>query len=390
MIFEEINGIQTGSGLKIVIYGQEGVGKSTLASQFPGAVFIDCEGSTSRMNVRRLPKPTSWKMFTDEFEYILSSCKANGYKTAIVDTFDWAERLALEALCTEHNVTGIEGMNYGKGWEYEKEMIGRFLDGTDRLIKEGVNIVLLCHAISRKTTLPEETEEFDHWELKLGNKTTNKIAPLLKEWSDMTLFLAFRTNIIAVDDKGKKHKATSCERIMYTTKTAWWDAKNRFGMPDKLPLTWESLAPIFGSAPAAETAPPVNVPPAQQVIEKAQQAGISVQPVKDGVPDVPNAFGDFVDITPTSQSYQRVQGIPDALADLMQQHIITNKNRLSLSAAEIISVMHKYPVAYFPKFSAQILNDTAHILVLIYEKIFSPDCRPCCAETAPYYFTIIS
>ena len=51
--------------------------------------------------------------------------------------------------------------------------------------------------------------------------------------------------------------------------------------------------------------------------------------------------------------------------------------------------MHKYPVAYFPKFSAQILNDTAHILVLIYEKIFSPDYRPCCAETAPYYFTLI-
>ena len=319
MIFEEVNGIQTGSGLKIVIYGQEGVGKSTLASQFPGAVFIDCEGSTSRMNVRRLPKPTSWKMFIDEFEYILSFCKANGYKTAIVDTFDWAERLALEALCTEHNVTGIEGMNYGKGWEYEKEMIGRFLDSTDRLIKEGVNIVLLCHAISRKTTLPEETEEFDHWELKLGNKTTNKIAPLLKEWSDMTLFLAFRTNIIAVDDKGKKHKATSCERIMYTTKTAWWDAKNRFGMPDKLPLTWESLAPIFGSAPAAETAPPVNTPPAQQVIEKAQQAGIPTETVKEDL-------SSFVDIPTAPQQptgYQRVQGIPDALADLMQQHNVT-------------------------------------------------------------------
>lgn len=314
MIFEEVNGIQTGSGLKVVIYGQEGVGKSTLASQFPGAVFIDCEGSTSRMNVRRLPKPTSWKMFTDEFEYILSSSKTKGYQTVIVDTFDWAERLALETLCTEHNITGIEGLNYGKGWEYEKEMIGRFLDGTDRLIKEGVNIVLLCHAISRKTTLPEETEEFDHWELKLGNKTTNKIAPLLKEWSDMTLFLAFRTNIIAVDDKGKKHKATSCERIMYTTKTAWWDAKNRFGMPDKLPLAWESLAPIFGSVPVAEAAPPVNTPPAQQIIEKAQQAGIQTE--------MTDADG-FVDITPAPLPYQRVQGIPDALADLMQQSNVT-------------------------------------------------------------------
>ena len=247
MNFEEINGIQTGNGLKIVLYGQEGVGKSTLASKFPGAVFIDCEGSTTRMNVRRLPKPTSWEMLKAEMEYILESCKVKGYQTAIIDTFDWAERLALEALCAEHKVSGIEGMSYGKGWEYEKEMIGRFLDRTDRLIAAGVNVVLLCHAITKKTTLPEEMEEFDHWERKLGNKTTNKIAPLLKEWSDLTLFLAFRTNIEALDDKGKKHKATSCERVIYTTKTAWWDAKNRFGMPDRLPLVWESIAPIFNN-----------------------------------------------------------------------------------------------------------------------------------------------
>ena len=106
---------------------------------------------------------------------------------------------------------------------------------------------------------------------------------------------------------------------MYTTKTAWWDAKNRFGMPDKLPLTWESLAPIFGSAPAAETAPPVNTPPAQQVIEKAQQAGIPAKAVKEDL-------SSFVDIPTAPQQptgYQRVQGIPDALADLMQQHNVT-------------------------------------------------------------------
>lgn len=314
MNFEETNGIQTGSGLKVVIYGQEGVGKSTLASSFPGAVFIDCEGSTSRMDVRRLPKPTSWQMFTDEFEYILTNAQVKGYQTVIVDTFDWAERLALEALCTEHKVSGIEGMNYGKGWEYEKEMIGRFLDRTDRLIAAGINVVLLCHAITRKTTLPEEMDEFDHWELKLGNKTTNKIAPLLKEWSDMTLFLAFRTNIAAIDDKGKKHKATSCERVMYTTKTAWWDAKNRFGMPDKLPLAWESIAPVFASTTDAHESPVQKAPiapPIQQVVEKAQAVGI------------PTEISDFEQIYPAPTPYQRVQGVPDALADLMEQSHIT-------------------------------------------------------------------
>lgn len=326
MNFEETNGIQTGTGLKVVIYGQEGVGKSTLASQFPGAVFIDCEGSTSRMNVRRLPRPTSWNMLTQEMDYVLESGHAKGYKTVIIDTFDWAERLALDELCSEHNVTGIEGMNYGKGWEYEKEKIGRFLDRTDRLIAAGINIVLLCHAISRKTTLPEETEEFDHWELKLGNKTTNKIAPLLKEWSDLTLFLAFRTNIIAIDDKGKKHKATSCERVMYTTKTAWWDAKNRFGLPERLPLAWESISHIFTSvaSPAyvqpqpdsVPTAPP-PVSQAQQIIENAQAAGISTEPQYSEFGDI-TAFEDI-----TAQPYERVQGVPDALADLMQANLVS-------------------------------------------------------------------
>lgn len=302
MNFEETNGIQNGIGLKVVIYGQEGVGKSTLATHFPRAVFIDCEGSTSRMNVRRLPKPTSWNMLTQEMDFVLESAKSKDYGTVIIDTFDWAERLALDELCAEHSVTGIEGIGYGKGWEFEKEKIGRFLDRTDKLISAGINIVLLCHAVSRKTTLPEETEEFDHWELKLGNKTTNKIAPLLKEWSDMTLFLAFRTNIIAVDDKGKKHKATSCERVIYTTKTAWWDAKNRFGLPDRMPLAWDSISHIFATDAKSSSEP---VPLAQQLVDKAQTAGIDVK---------------YEDITP---AYDRVEGIPDALADLMQANLVT-------------------------------------------------------------------
>ena len=39
MEFQETNGIQTGAGVKLVIYGQEGVGKTSLAAQLPGAVF---------------------------------------------------------------------------------------------------------------------------------------------------------------------------------------------------------------------------------------------------------------------------------------------------------------------------------------------------------------
>ena len=55
---------------KVVIYGPEGIGKSTFASRFPDPVFIDTEGSTNSMDVARLPRPTSWTMILEEIEYI--------------------------------------------------------------------------------------------------------------------------------------------------------------------------------------------------------------------------------------------------------------------------------------------------------------------------------
>lgn len=319
-VFEEVNGIQYGSGIKAVLYGQEGVGKSSLAANIPGIVFIDCEGSTTKMNVRRLPAPTSWAMLCDEMDYILQNASLKGYRAVAIDTFDWAEALALQAICTEHKVNGIEGLNYGKGWQYECELIGKFLNNTDRLIKAGIHVILICHAITRKTTLPEEIDEFDHWELKLGNKTTNKIAPLLKEWSDMTLFLAFKTQVMAADDKGKVHKATSVQRVMYATKSAWWDAKNRFGLPESMPLDYGAVAHLFA-------------PPADQIMQRAQDAGIPTatinvpSPPPQPVPQKPVAAEPAQQALPLealqgAESIEAMKadwtGIPDALANLMK------------------------------------------------------------------------
>lgn len=339
--FEEINGIQYGSGIKAVLYGQEGVGKSSLAANIPGIVFIDCEGSTTKMNVRRLPAPTSWAMLCDEMDYIRENADAKGYKAVAIDTFDWAESLALQAICSEHNVKGIEGFNYGKGWQYESETVARFLENTDKLIKAGIHVILICHAISRKTTLPEEIDEFDHWELKLGNKTTNKIAPLLKEWSDMTLFLAFKTQIMAADDKGKVHKATSVQRVMYATKSAWWDAKNRFGLPDMMPLDYGAIAHLFAA-------------PADTMMQRAQDAGIPTATINvPGTPQQPPVAAEPAQqplplsaldgAEPAEALSSDWHGIPDALANLM-----TANNVLPSHIEKISSEVFRYFPAGMP------------------------------------------
>ena len=45
---------------KLVIYGVEGIGKTSLAAQTPDPLFIDTEGGTAHLNVRRLQKPQTW------------------------------------------------------------------------------------------------------------------------------------------------------------------------------------------------------------------------------------------------------------------------------------------------------------------------------------------
>lgn len=91
--------------VKTVLYGPEGIGKSTFAAQFPAPVFIDTEGGTKRLNVARLPAPTSWGMLLDEVAEVSRGNVPCG--TLVIDTADWAERLCIDAVCARAKVKGI-------------------------------------------------------------------------------------------------------------------------------------------------------------------------------------------------------------------------------------------------------------------------------------------
>ena len=86
--------------VKTVLYGPEGIGKSTFAAQFPAPVFIDTEGGTKRLNVARLPAPTSWAMLLDEVAEVSRGNVPCG--TLVIDTADWAERLCIGANTQSH------------------------------------------------------------------------------------------------------------------------------------------------------------------------------------------------------------------------------------------------------------------------------------------------
>lgn len=307
MDFPITSGIVTGKGQKVVIYGAEGVGKTSLASRFPNPVFTDTEGSTDGMDVRRLPKPSSWTMLRQEAEFVRDG--GAQCSTWVIDTFDWAEKLCINELCAANNKKGIEDFGYGNGYVYEQEEIARFLTLLEDITLRGINVVITCHAATRKYELPEELGQYDRWELKLGKKTSSQISPIVKEWADIVLFLNYKTHVFATDDKGNKHKAAGKERVMYTSHHPCWDAKNRCGLPDELPLAWESISHVI---PDNMKAAPVTAPPAVSTVPD------TVKP-PEKAPET-SALDSFVDITPQPQS---LEGIPKALADLMKMNNVT-------------------------------------------------------------------
>lgn len=317
----EITSGKIASAQKIVLYGPEGIGKSTFASQFFAPLFIDTEGSTKHLDVRRLPTPQSWTMLREEINWVIKNPQEARCATLVIDTVDWAEALCIRQLCADNSWKGIESPGYGKGYTFLEEEFGRLLNDLSRLTENGVNVLLTAHAAIRKFELPDEMGAYDRWELKLEKKT----ASLVKEWADMLLFANYKTMVVNVDGQGAakgKNKAQGGQRVMYTSHMPSWDAKNRCGLAEEVPFSYESIRhaiPGGGESQAmaveTEAEKTERLERAARRYETQETESRSIPPIADMplMQLAKNAEGEAIEA-----NSERPDGIPDALWQLMQ------------------------------------------------------------------------
>lgn len=307
---------------KFVVYGPEGIGKSTFAAQFPDPVFIDTEGSTTHMDVRRFDAPSSWQMLLDEVGYVIKN--PDVCATLVLDTADWAEKLCIDSVLAKYQKHGIEDFNYGKGYVYIMETFGKLLDLLTEVIDKGVNVVITAHAKMRKFEQPDEMGAYDRWEMKLSKQ----VAPIVKEWADIVLFATYKT-IVVKEGSGDnaKAKAQGGRRIMHTTHHPCWDAKNRHDLPDELPFDYSHIAhiPLTKNAASRQSCEHTDSGASTQTVMrpdngvKSNKRELSAAQPETTAPNAPQEI-----VIP--------EELPKALRDLMRTNAVSEEEiRLAVS-----------------------------------------------------------
>ena len=222
---------------KIMLIGVEGVGKSTAGANMPNPVFMCSESGLVGPQFNDVPNftPKSWK---EALEFIDALATDPGdFKTLVVDTLDWLEPMLYDyvvAAAKKPDIKHIEDFGYGKGYVLAQNEARQLIARLDKVNAAGMNVLLLSHS-QLKTVKNPTGEDYDHFESKINAK----VGGIFKEWADAVLFARFE---VFTRKDGLKAKAYGGDtRVVETTHSAAWDAKNRFGLPEQMPLDMGSI-----------------------------------------------------------------------------------------------------------------------------------------------------
>ena len=244
-------------GIKAIIYGVPGVGKTTLAAQFPAPYILDLEHGAERYNVPCNSDIETFQIFKQVLKNI-----PEGTRTLVIDTFDELEKMIVYYIMSRENVDSLNkvGGGYGRGWLAVYEEFGRVINDLEAIrIKRGINIVLNGHSAIRHFE-PPDSVGYERYTFA----TYEKNKEMLIRWADIILFARFDSIVVENGDSAKVK--SNGKRVMYTVTNPCWEAKSRWKLPEKVPMEFAAIASIFpvatGTAPQAPQEPPKAASPA--------------------------------------------------------------------------------------------------------------------------------
>lgn len=237
--------------IRLVLYGADGVGKTTFCSGAPGAVFIPVEEGLDNIDALATPRPETWAQLVEYADALVLDAKC---KSIVIDSIDEAERLCWAHVCMQGDDKGkkknIEAFGYGKGYVAAVNEWRQLISALERAGQAGKNVLLIAHA-QRKAVKNPSGEDYEQWQIKLNDKA----AAMFREWSRIVGFAEL--DIATVTDKedgGRTKGQWTGKRVLRTTPSAGYQSKTRHTLPAKIPLDWNA----FAAAVAAGKPPSID------------------------------------------------------------------------------------------------------------------------------------
>lgn len=221
---------------RLMVYGVEGIGKSTFAAGAPNPIFICTEDGLGSLSVDHFPLATSYAdvltaigtLYADKHEY----------QTVALDSLDWLEAMIWRDVESKYDAKDLA---YGKGAVIAAEKWREVLEGLNALRNDkGMAVILIAHCTIKRFDSPE-TEPYDRYQPKLQDRSS----ALIREWCDAVMFANYKT-IVKKDDVGFNKTVargiSTGERLLYTAERPAYQAKNRYSLPESIPLSWDAFA----------------------------------------------------------------------------------------------------------------------------------------------------
>jgi hypothetical protein len=235
---------------RVLLYGVEGIGKSTFGSEAPKPIFIQTEDGLDEIECDRFPLATK---LDDVFTSLKTlHTETHDYETVVIDSLDWLERLVWDKLCEQYSVASIEKVDggYARGYMLALTMWRELLDHLNALRARGMVIILIAHSKVERFEDPESSP-YDRYSPRLHKHA----GALINEWCDAVLF-ATRKMRTQSEDAGFNRKRTVAhaigkdggERIMRAYGSPSCVAKNRYGIAEEMPLSWNSFVDAVAKA----------------------------------------------------------------------------------------------------------------------------------------------
>ena len=231
--------IQKSTGIKaprVLIYGSHGLGKTTFGAGAPSPIFILTEDGLGSIKSEHFPLATVCQDVLDAISSLYS--EEHKFQTVVLDSLDWLDNLIWIDINAKHDQKDLA---YGKGAMIAAEYWRNVLEGLNALRdSKNMAVILIAHSEIKRFDSPE-VEPYDRYQPKLQARSS----ALVQEWCDAVLFANFKT-IVKKDDVGFNKTVsrgiTTGERLIYTTEKPAYLAKNRFGLPESIPLEWSAFA----------------------------------------------------------------------------------------------------------------------------------------------------